>query len=293
MDTRYLEFFVQTAKSGSITGAAKRLYISQQGLSTAIARLEAELKCTLFTRTAKGIALTDEGEFLLPRAEKMLAVLEECTSRFGVDSKPQTIEVACAYGVVGEFWDRLLMGFQSQNASIELTISEYPDLLCESAVWEEKADVGLTVGPLNPDKFDRTMLFKHEVTAIAHRSHPLAGRKELTIDDFRDVPIITMNKHFRVHHNLYRRCRAAGFEPNLVAEAAEVALVHKLVQHNFGIGFTVDFISRDIPQEEVVVLDYRDPTFVWDVHAITRADKKPSEGVRKFICYLRSEYGSL
>ncbi len=56
--------FAVVAESGSISGAAKKLFISQPAISKTIANLENELQTALFIRNSRGVTLTDEGQLL-------------------------------------------------------------------------------------------------------------------------------------------------------------------------------------------------------------------------------------
>ena len=62
MRIEHLNYLVEVAKHKSISTAAKKLYISQTGLSAIINSIEAELNIKLFYRTNKGVSLTVEGE---------------------------------------------------------------------------------------------------------------------------------------------------------------------------------------------------------------------------------------
>ena len=152
MDTRYLHFFVQAGRCGSIAKAAKTLFISQQGLSAAIIRLEAELNCKLLRRTPKGVALTREGEYFLPRAERILEIVEECNKRFSVAPERKPLRLVCSYGVLGMLKDTVLGEFQQVEAPLEIT--ECPDLECEKRLCGGDADAGLMTGPLDADAFE-------------------------------------------------------------------------------------------------------------------------------------------
>lgn len=63
-----LRYFLGIAQTGSFSSAARRLYVSQQGLSKAIQALEKELGVALFERTGKRIRLTQAGRDLVPLA---------------------------------------------------------------------------------------------------------------------------------------------------------------------------------------------------------------------------------
>lgn len=58
------KIFNTVARTGNITNAAKSLYISQPAVSKAITKLEQALSITLFTRSSRGVKLTDEGRLL-------------------------------------------------------------------------------------------------------------------------------------------------------------------------------------------------------------------------------------
>lgn len=289
MDTRYLRFFVQAGESGSLVKAAKRLHISQQGLSAAIIRLEAELQCKLLVRTRKGITLTSEGEAFLPRARQILDILDECDQLFAVTRSVKPLRLVCAYGVLGVLDEDVLKIFQEKNRGIALDIAECPDLECEKALRAGDADVGLLTGPIDPDEFDASFLFRHNISIIAHRSHHLAGKGQIAIEQLRDEPLVCLNRNFRMYHRLAERCREAGFEPKIVHHAAEIASVHKLVAKRYGLGLTVDFILHDMPHKELVEIPL-EPGMIWDVHAVTERDAPPSEAASSFIRHMSLRY---
>lgn len=88
MEIRILRYFLEVAREGSITHAAKRLHISQPTLSKQLKDLEGELGKKLFTRSSFSVHLTDEGMLLRKRAEDILDMVnkteEEFVSRQGL-----------------------------------------------------------------------------------------------------------------------------------------------------------------------------------------------------------------
>ena len=69
MEIRQLIYFVQIAKSGTYSAAAKQLYVSQPALSKAVKHLEEELDAKLFVQVDKRSELTDAGRVLFERAQ--------------------------------------------------------------------------------------------------------------------------------------------------------------------------------------------------------------------------------
>ena len=62
--------FYTVANAGNISKAAKELYISQPAISKSIQKLEDGLECKLFSRSSRGVVLTDEGRLLYDHVSK-------------------------------------------------------------------------------------------------------------------------------------------------------------------------------------------------------------------------------
>jgi len=87
MRLQHLAYFIQVAECGSISRAAKSLYLKQSNLSNCIASLEEEFHTTLFTRTSKGVFLTPNGEKVLQWANRTLSEYKALTNSFTLDEK--------------------------------------------------------------------------------------------------------------------------------------------------------------------------------------------------------------
>src|SRR5215510_1461050 len=77
LDSRALRAFLAVAETLSFRQAAETLHVSQPPLSRTISELEARLGVRLFARDTRGVALTSAGERLLPKARRILRLLQE------------------------------------------------------------------------------------------------------------------------------------------------------------------------------------------------------------------------
>jgi len=74
-DLDLYSIFCTVARCGSLSHAARELYVSQPAISQSMHRLEYMLGCTLFTRTSRGITLTSEGRMLYSYADKAISLI--------------------------------------------------------------------------------------------------------------------------------------------------------------------------------------------------------------------------
>ena len=82
MTLKQLQYIVTVAEEGNITNAAKKLFIAQPSLTSAIHELENEYNITIFMRSNKGIKLTSEGEEFLGYARQVLDQTELIEERY-------------------------------------------------------------------------------------------------------------------------------------------------------------------------------------------------------------------
>lgn len=80
LDLDLLRTFVAIAHTGSMTAASKALHRTQSATSMQMQRLEEQLGCTLLHRQRQGASLTDDGKWLLPKAQRLLSLNDEVFS---------------------------------------------------------------------------------------------------------------------------------------------------------------------------------------------------------------------
>lgn len=169
-----LRHFVLIVEIGTFTEAARRAHITQPGLSASIRRLEDAMGARLLHRLPRGAAPTAAGEALLPRARAALAAVEDgrraVAEVLGLEAGEVTIgggSIACTY-----LLPPILAEFREQHPGVTVRLRETYTPNVAMAVDAGQLDLGVSVGPADPehaDPFRRDPLLLVAAPAVAER----------------------------------------------------------------------------------------------------------------------------
>lgn len=123
MDLEAVRTFVAAAALGQFQGAADDLEVTQQAVSKRIAALEKELGVRLFTRTARGVQLTIDGQAFLPHARALLQAAERAAAAVRPGGRPLRVDVPGRRSGPA----RLLRAFRQARPGTELDVVTLAD----------------------------------------------------------------------------------------------------------------------------------------------------------------------
>lgn len=204
MTLQQLRYAVKIAEKGSMNEAAKVLLISQPSLSNAIMELEKELGFPIFTRTNRGIAVTNQGMEFLGYARQVLTQMELLETNF-VSGKPRKRRL-CVSSQHYPFVANAFVEFVKEFGKEEYDFSLYETSTHE--VIENVKTMFSEMGILYLSNYNETVLRRsfsenrlvfHELfCAKPHvflcREHPLAGRRQIELTDLDPFPRISFNQ---------------------------------------------------------------------------------------------------
>lgn len=133
MDWDRLRIFHTVAESGSFTGAGAQLNVSQSAVSRQIRALEESLNVSLFTRHARGLVLTQEGQELFETAREVVHKIDE-TERRLLESRerPSGLLRVTTMVTFGAVW---------LTPHLEQFILEYPEIDLQVVLDDEDLDL--------------------------------------------------------------------------------------------------------------------------------------------------------
>ena len=191
MDAVQLQYFKAVCETGSYSRAAEQLYISPQGISKAIHKLEDELGAPLFTLTQSGLAVTDYGQLLRSRADEYLCqhhrMLNEIRQLREASDNVLTIGIRAGFseGIGKNF----LLNFILANPDLVVRVRSFAHDRMEEGM--RQPDIPVWVAPGGYDESRFTPLYEHieKLFLLVSEDHPLARKEAVRVEDLDGYPL--------------------------------------------------------------------------------------------------------
>ncbi len=222
MELRHLRYFVAVAQEANVTRAARKLHVSQPGLSSQIHDLEAEIGFALFERKPRSMQLSAAGRIFLAEAQAILAhvALAVERARAGLVS-PAEIHVGYAPSGTTEILPRALRMFQRSSPGVRVTLHDLSVEEMLPLLLARKLDVALTLPPHSkPRELSLKKVDSYEMCVAVGLAHPLAGARCVRLDQVAAGPVATYTRkdYPGYHKRLEEMFATVGRKPRLGSE---------------------------------------------------------------------------
>ncbi len=217
MELRVLRYFIEVAREGSITGAARALHISQPTLSKQLKGLEAELGCKLFVRGNYNVHLTEEGILLRKRAEDILDMADKTIGEFQSlnDLTGGDVRIGCAESWLIRHLASAIKQFRLQYPGLRFHITSGDTRVVVNDLEQGLSDFAVIVEPPDLSKYNYLSLPGADTWGLLMRTdNPLARKAAICPEDLQGVPLITSPQS--IHADLPRWCGEAVDQLNII-----------------------------------------------------------------------------
>ncbi|WP_075980496.1 LysR family transcriptional regulator [Bacillus massilinigeriensis] len=295
MDIAELKCFSKVCQTKNLTRAAKELFITQQALSRTINNIEKQMGTKLFYRNSRGVTLTDFGEYLYKKAERLLKefdTFQEDISR-KIEGEKRKLKIGFSPGTLRILGSKDILELAKNNLGINIDIFEYADKVCEANVLEETLDMAVTVNPRNNKDFNYYPLMKHNLVAVVNKDNPISNRESMTFTDLKNEKLILIDDSFRMPQVVIKHFQDEGITPNIYSKLShDLNLAYDFVALNKGVFIFIGSLTDIKAYNEIVSIPIEVPTAVWEVGFIIKKDTKINQDMSSFINLILSYYSS-
>jgi DNA-binding transcriptional LysR family regulator len=177
-----LESFLTVARTGSVTGAARALGVSEPAVSGSVAALRRDLGDELFVRSAGGIELTAGGRRLAAAAAEMLGLMDKARREIRTTQGEKALLRVVATSLVAEsVAGPLLAAFTRRMPNLEVELGVEPGERFAQLLLDRRADVTLGPRPGGEDAspVESVAFLRYRLIVVAGARHRLAGRRSV------------------------------------------------------------------------------------------------------------------
>ncbi|WHH60925.1 LysR family transcriptional regulator [Petroclostridium sp. X23] len=289
-----LQYFCSVCKYKCVSKAAECLHVSQPSISVALKDLEAELDVSLFARSRNKLTLTTEGELFYLHAQQILSDLDKAiiaVQRMAQNKKNLIIGVP---PMLASFTVHKLLRvkekFERSNNNTTIQVMEIDALRIVRML--ENGEIDLAILGLSGNNFlntcGREILWKTSLLFCAHKSHPLAKKDLISINDIHNEPLITSyNREGLTHQLISDWFGKYGRTPNFKYSFSQTSTMVNLLCNNIG----VTLIRSDmyIENSELTYVSLKDNIQV-DVGVIWNISRPLSSSRTKVISMLKESF---
>ena len=251
---KYIEAFSEVIACGSVSAAAKKLGVSQPAVSQLIKKLEESVGVPLFVRRNGLIFPTDRANSLRDDVEQLLMQLDKIQMQLNFGRTDQVIlnplRFSASLSVVNEILPRVISTMHNKKPDMLFYVNSLPIVNMSQAIRRDNVDFTLSIRKIEHSSIISKKLLSAREVCIMPKSHPLATKSTLSVDDInhekmimasRTDPAYESHRELLYKHKIrYQRILESPFStlsmamiPELNALSINNVLIAELVcQHN-------------------------------------------------------------
>ena len=235
-------YFNEVAKTGNVTKAAERLYVSQSAVSQSIRQLEDRLGCRLFNRNKRGVRLTVEGEVLFSYINNAVSLIENAREKIssmkslrGGEIKIGASDTACSL-----FLLPFLAAFNSEYPEIHISVINRTTRELITLLKNGSVDMSFVNLPADDDAaLDIQPVMQFHDCFITGEKYAYLADSVMRLMDLKKYPVLMLEKssNSRKQMDIFMASHDLELRPEIELES--LSLLSEFARFGLGIAATI------------------------------------------------------
>ena len=250
--------FVQEAvrRNLNLTEVAKALHTSQPGVSKAIIELEEELGVEIFTRHGKRLKrVTEPGQHVLRSIEVILREvgnLKRIGEQYSAEDSG-TLSIATTHTQARYVLPVPVAKLRAAYPKVNISLHQGAPAQVAQMVLDEVAEIGIATESLSDYPELVTLpCYEWEHVLVIPKTHPLAAKSRITLEDLAQEPIITYHPSFTGRTRIDKAFAAKHLTPRIALEAIDSDVIKTYVRLGLGVGIVAEMAVKDGLDDDLV-----------------------------------------
>jgi len=284
LDVKQLRYFSTIAQEGQITRAAKKLHMAQPPLSQQLKLLEQELGVHLMDRNGKNIELTEAGKVLYKRAQEILQRFEETVTE--VKEVGEGIRGVLSIGSVKTCFSYIpekIRYFREHYPLVSFRLHEGDSFRLAKNITNWDIELAIIRLPLDLNNFSSLSLPNDRFVLVIPENW--SSKKTIKMKEIAEMPLLLLHRisGAGLYELVVDECRRHGFDPNIVCQCADAAMLLSLVRTGIGAALLPKSTLLSFPADSLKIMDIEDSTIESEAAVIWLKDRCLSKSAVRFL----------
>lgn len=260
MKLQQLRYIVEVLNNNlNVSATAESLYTSQPGISKQVRMLEDELGIQIFGRSGKHLThVTSAGNEVINIATEILSKVEAIKAVAREHTQPDEgkLRIATTHTQARYALPEIIQGFMKKYPKVSLHMYQGTPSQISDAAAKGEADFAIATESLHLYN-DLVMLpcYHWNRSIVVRPDHPLANKKDITIEDVAKYSLVTYVFGFTGRSELDTAFNKAGLEPKIVFTATDADVIKTYVRMGIGIGVVATMAIDPVADKDLVTID--------------------------------------
>lgn len=284
MTLRHLKIFITVFETGSVTAAAKKLFIAQPSVSLALRELEENYGVRLFDRISRKLYITETGKHFLEYASHIVTLFEKMEGEIKNWDLIGLLRIGSSITVGNYLLPRYIKQFKQQYPNNQIHVKIDNSTVIEQSVMANEIDIGLIEGVVHYPLIVRKRIMYDELVLVCGKDNPLSTQDSINVNELKNLDFILREKGSGSRELFDSMMLLHNIEIEPVGESvSNQAIIHSMYE-GFGLSVLPKLIVKDdIDKGSLHQIIINDITLSRELSLIYHKNKYLSKAANEFI----------
>lgn len=287
MTIRHLKIFSKVCEKGSITKAAKALYIAQPSVSVAIAELEKHYGIVLFDRINQRIVITEEGKVFLSYVSEILELINRLDTNVLELKKKKRIKIGATLTIGKCYLPNIIKKYNKLYPDVEFEVQVNRSSEIEQMIESNTLDFALIEGVPSSPNIIKKVFGEDKIVAVC--SHNYSSSNAVELDSIQELNFLLREKGSGTREIFDSTLLSKHIQVTPKWESISTQALLSAAINNLGVAvLPYKLIENEIKKGLVKQINLGDIDFSRKLYIIEHKNKQLKDYVKDFIYFVLS-----